>query len=121
MEIMNEFDTIVVPAREENFQKIFLGEKRWYGYWINPKIISNLKYIAAYRSMPIKALTHWAKIKSIENSNSEKKYIINFETPEEIEPIKNVKLNGRTAMIIAPRYTNLAQLKKAKYFFEVFD
>ena len=25
-----DFDTVIVPAREEGFQRVFVGERRWY-------------------------------------------------------------------------------------------
>jgi hypothetical protein len=44
----SEVDTIVVPAREEGFQDVFLGENRWYAIRIHGTMRPQIKYIAAY-------------------------------------------------------------------------
>lgn len=43
-------DTIVVPAREDGFEEVFLGQDRWYQVRIHPLMISQLKYVAVYRT-----------------------------------------------------------------------
>jgi hypothetical protein len=40
----DDFDTIVIPAREDGFKKAFLGENSWYAIRINAKHIQKLKY-----------------------------------------------------------------------------
>ena len=69
-------DTIVVPARREGFEEVFLGDNCWWSIRIKESKIPDLKYIACYQVTPISAVTHYAKIKSIipsvENPNKYK-------------------------------------------------
>jgi hypothetical protein len=75
------FDTIVIPAREEGFNKVFLNENAWYAIRINAKHISKLKYIAGYQVAPIAAITHMAEIATIEPYGDKGKYRVNFKEP----------------------------------------
>jgi hypothetical protein len=75
------FDTIVIPARSEGFQKVFLGENAWYSIRINAKHIPKLKYIASYQVAPIAAITHIAEIASIELYGDAGKYKVIFKDP----------------------------------------
>ncbi len=52
-----EIDTVVVPAREEGFQAVFLGENRWHEIKIHGSMRPQIKYIAVYRVRPISAVT----------------------------------------------------------------
>lgn len=61
-----EVDTIVVPAREDGFQDMFLGENRWYAIRIHGSMIPRLRYIAVYRVAPVSVVTHIAPVASIE-------------------------------------------------------
>jgi hypothetical protein len=44
--IIEEVDTIVVPARAEGFRDVFLGERRWWEIRISAAMIPRIKYIA---------------------------------------------------------------------------
>ena len=61
----SEIDTIVVPAQEDGFNEVFLGENRWYAIRMNSSIIPNIRYIAAYQAAPVSAITHVAQVESI--------------------------------------------------------
>ena len=107
-------DTIVVPAREEGFQKTFLEGKRWYAIRIHGTMRPHLKYIAAYQVAPKSAITHVAPVSSIEPWEGTKKFVINFAEPaREIGPIPLLK----HGIVKAPqnvRYTNYERLIQAK-------
>lgn len=45
---VSEIDTIVVPAREDGFNDVFLGENAWHAIRLNASMIPKIKYIAAY-------------------------------------------------------------------------
>ena len=67
-------DTIVVAAREEGFQRVFLGGDCWYAIRISGGKLADIKYIAAYQVTPISAVTHVAEIDSIEPYGDKGKY-----------------------------------------------
>ena len=55
-----ELDTVIVPARQEGFEKTFLGENCWYAIRISGGMREKIKYIAGYRIQPVAAVTHAA-------------------------------------------------------------
>ncbi|HFR4808134.1 TPA: hypothetical protein ACHWO3_003027, partial [Legionella pneumophila] len=98
-----EIDTIVVPIREQWFQN-FLTESRYYGLRLESSMRERIKYIACYRVSPISAITHLAKIKSIEPWGNTGKWFINFEKIEEIKAI-SLNKNGKVKAPQNHRYT----------------
>jgi hypothetical protein len=59
-------DTILVPAQKEGFEQVFLGEKCWYAIRISGGMLDKIKYIAAYQTHPVSAITHYAPVDRIE-------------------------------------------------------
>lgn len=113
-------DTIVVPAREDGFQEVFLGENRWYAIRMYRGFIPGIKYIAAYRVAPVSAITHWAPVKNIEPWQDTGKFVVNFAKPaKEISPIPLVP-KSRVKALQNTRYTSFDRLQKAKTLNEVF-
>jgi len=116
----SEIDTIVVPAREDGFKETFLGENCWYAIRIHPSMIPKIKHIAAYQVAPVSAITHIAKVKSIEQWKDSNKYILRFTEPaKKIEPIKLVA-KGSVKALYNSRYTSIERLNKAKTLEEAF-
>lgn len=116
----SEIDTIVVPAREEGFQEVFLGEDRWYQIRINGSMIPRIKYIAAYVTSPVSAITHIAEVASIEPWKDSSKYVVNFAEPaKKLKPIKLVR-KGKVKGPQAPRYTSFERLQSASNLDHVF-
>lgn len=115
-----DFDTIVVPARNEGFEDVFLREDCWYAVSIHSSIIPQLKYIASYRVKPVSAITHVAEIASIKPWKDTNKYIIRFNSAaKSIKPIKLVS----KGLVRAPqraRYAIYGNLKNAKNLDDVF-
>ncbi|GCF93735.1 hypothetical protein NRIC_16260 [Enterococcus florum] len=115
-------DTIIVPARKEGFDRVFLGEKQWYDIRINNNRIGNIKYIAAYQVAPIKAIVYYAKVKEIVESDNipgYKKVIFDGEPIKLEEPIKlgdNVALAPQNS-----RYVHFNQLTSARSLDELFE
>lgn len=109
-----DYDTIVIPARTEGFERVFLGENRWYEIRIKKSRHSQIKYIAAYQVAPISAITHIAKVKTIQPWANSGKCVINFSSPaKKIQPIIwNNK--GQTKAPQAPRYTFSDKISSAK-------
>jgi len=115
-----DLNTVVVPAREEGFEQEFIGNDRWYQIRINAAMIDKIKYIAAYQTAPISAITHVAEVGSIEKWKDTNKYVLNFKKPaEEIGPITLSK-DGRTLAPQGPRYTSYELLRSAKTLSDVF-
>ena len=84
-----ESDTIIVPAHEDGFKEVFLGEDRWYAIRIGAAMKERIKYIAAYQVAPISAVTHIAEVQDIRPYKDSGKYIVIFKgAAKEINPIK---------------------------------
>ncbi|MEJ8553094.1 hypothetical protein [Tepidibacter sp. Z1-5] len=117
---VEELDTIIVPAREDGFNEVFLGEDCWYSIRMSSSMINRVKYIAAYQTSPISAITHYAQISKIEKYDNTNKYIVYFkDSAKEIKHIKLPKDNPRLAPQ-APRYTNFNKMIKAKTLEDIF-
>ncbi len=115
-----ELNTVIVPAREEGFEKEFLGNHCWFAIRINASMIDKLKYIATYQVAPISAITHYAEIVSIEKWEDTNKYILKFkDSPQAITPIP-LDRDKKGIAPQAPRYTSLDKLIKAKKLSQVF-
>ena len=111
---VGEVDTVVVPAREEGFKEVFLGENRWYAIRIHGSMRPQIKYIAAYQVKPISSITHIAPVKSIEPWRDTGKFVVYFTEPaKEISPIPLVN-GGRVKAPQNLRYTTPEKLLAAK-------
>jgi hypothetical protein len=119
-ESIAEVDTIVVPAREDGFHEVFLGENRWYAIRMHHSVIPRIKYIAAYQVAPVSAITHWAPVKNIEPWQDTGKFVVNFAEPaKEVSPIPLVP-KSRVKALQNTRYTSFDRLQKAKTLDEAF-
>lgn len=117
---VEDLDTIVVAANEDGFNEVFLGENSWYKIRISSSMIDRIKYIAAYQTAPISAITHYAEVANIEKYKDTNKYIVYFKNPaNKIGPIKLPK-NNKALAPQAPRYTNFGKLTKAKTLNDIF-
>jgi hypothetical protein len=111
---LSDVDTVVVPARDDGFEEVFIGENRWYKIRIHGTMRPQIKHIAVYRVAPISAITHIAPVKSIEPWKDSRKFVVNFSEPaREIGPIKLVK-DGRVKQLYSLRYTTRAKLMSAR-------
>jgi hypothetical protein len=112
-------DTIVVPANEDGFIEVFLNKDCWYAIRISGGKINEIKYIAAYQTAPISAITYYAEVDSIEAYGDGTKYKLNFKgKAKKIEPISFV--GAKSGTLQGPRYTNLKKLLAAKNWKDVF-
>ncbi len=116
----SELDTIVVPANEEGFNRVFLGENSWFAIRISSSMIDRIKYIASYQTAPISAITYYAEVAKIEKYKDTGKYIVYFkDKAKQIGPI-GLKIMKKGAAPQAPRYTTYKKLTSAKTLEEVF-
>ena len=117
--IAEALDTIIVPAQEEGFNRVFLGENSWYAIRIGGGMRESIKYIAAYQTAPISAITHVAEIDSIESYGDGGKYKVNFKAPaREIEHI--IYGQAKQGSMQSLRYSNYQKLCKAKTLVDLF-
>jgi hypothetical protein len=115
------YDTIIVPTGDpddpEGFSKYFLKEKYWFPVRISGGNLNKIKYVAAYQSRPVSAVTHYAPVWGILPYGDDGKYRLIFDGPaNELGPIQL----GHAAPLRSPRYTNLESLKCAKSLAELF-
>jgi hypothetical protein len=115
-----DLDTIVVPARDDGFEEVFLGENRWCRIRMHSSMIPRIKYIAAYRVAPTSAITHLAPVSTIEPWPDSNKYVLNFAAPAEpIGPIALVE-KGAVRAPQGPRNTSWERLTRAETLDEAF-
>ena len=108
-----DFDTIVVPAQKEGFERVFLGGNSWWAIRIGGGMLPKIKYIAAYQSQPVSAVTHVAPVAHIEPYGDGGKYKVIFSEPaKKIGPIPFG--NAPSGTMQGPRYTTYEKLQKAK-------
>jgi hypothetical protein len=111
--LSQESDTIIVPAQKEGFEKVFLGEGCWYAIRISGGKLDKIKYIAAYQTQPVSAITHYAPVDHIEPYGEGGKYKLVFSG--NATPITPIPFgDAPQGAMQGPRYTTLARLKTAK-------
>ena len=71
-------DTIVVPAQQEGFENVFLGQDCWHAIRIAGGMLDKIKYIAVYQTNPVSAITHYAPVSQIEPYGESGKYKLVF-------------------------------------------
>lgn len=87
---IDDRDTIVVPAQKDGFEETFIGEDCWYAIRISGGMLKNIKYIAAYQTDPVSAITHFAPVERIEHYGEGGKYKVIFsEKAKAIGPISS--------------------------------
>ena len=115
----DSIDTIIVPAQQEGFESVFLGENCWRAIRIGWDKLSKIKYIAAYRTYPESAVTHYAPVKKIEPYGEGGKYQVVFsESAKPIGPIPFA--DAPKGYMQSSRYTSFARLLKAKKLSDLF-
>ena len=93
-------DTLIVPAKPEGFEDVFIGENRWYHIRISDEKINQIKYIAAYEAHNNKFIQYYAEVDYIENSKIKEGY-------------KVVYFKNKATLL--PNYRKI-QLGKNKYY-----
>lgn len=117
----DQYDTIVVPAKPDGFEKVFLKNNEWYSVAIYENKINSLKYIAAYISQTKQKITHYAEIDRIETSPyDEKKKIIYFKDSAKELP-KHIELGVDKRAFQRSRYTVFNKLINASTTDDLFE
>ncbi len=107
-------DTVIVPAKPEGFEEVFLGEGCWYAIRISGSMLTKIKHIAAYQIHPISAITHYAPIERIEPYGESGKYKLIFSKPAQKLKEKIPLGNAPMGAMQGPRYTTFDKLTTAK-------
>ena len=115
-----DIDTIVVPAQEEGFQSAFIESNAWWQIRISVSMLDKIKYIAAYRTAPVSAITHVAEVDRIERYKDTNKYILYFKESAKAIPHIELDKDKKGVALQASRYTNYARLMSATKLSEVF-
>lgn len=102
----------IFPARNEGFEKVFLGQNEWYSVRIADWRVKHIKYVACYRTAPYSAITHYAKVKNIKKYKNTNKYIIYFDGSP-ITLSNSVKLGANDNGVRGTRYSTLDNLINA--------
>ncbi|MBP7670302.1 MAG: GIY-YIG nuclease family protein [Ferrovibrio sp.] len=114
----DEKDTIIVPAQKDGFNETFIGEQCWYAIRIAGGMLQKTKWIAAYQTQPVSAVTHVAPVDRIEPYGEGGKYRIIFSAPaKEILPIPFG--SAPSGSMQSPRYTTYRKLMSAKNILEL--
>ena len=117
---VDDLDTIVVPANAQGFEEVFLSQNCWWAIRISSAMLDKIKYIAAYQTAPVSAITYIAEVDNIEKFEDTNKYILYFKgKAKKIEPIKLIP-KSKVKAPQAARYTVYSKLKNAKNLDEAF-
>lgn len=114
-------DTIVVPAQKEGFDRVFLGENSWYAVRISGGMLDKIKYIAAYQTLPVSAVTHIASVERIEPYGEEGKYKLIFSEPAKELDVSIPAADAPRGMMQGIRYADHDKFMTAKKVAELFD
>lgn len=116
-----DLDTLVVAAKEEGFEREFLGNNRWFAVRIHSSMLDRIKYLAAYQVAPISAITYYAEVSKIEKHNDTNKYILYFKNPPvQLKPPLLLDKDKKGTAPQGPRYTSFDRLIKSKKLSEIF-
>ncbi|MGO5052370.1 hypothetical protein ACTQ6A_07580 [Lachnospiraceae bacterium LCP25S3_G4] len=115
------WDTILVPARKEGFEKVFLKEGQWYDIRINDNKKDNIKYIAAYQTKPISAITHWAEVDNIVDSDNYLGYkkILFKGKAQKLDHYIELDMDKPNLAPQSIRYISMKKIKESNYLSEV--
>lgn len=98
----NTKDTVSL-LRKKDLGRVFLGENSWYAVRIAGGMLGNIKYIAAYQTTPVSAVTHYAKVER-QPYGEEGKYKLVFSEPAQLLerpiPFGNTKMGSMQALDI---------------------
>ena len=112
-------NTVVVPAQQEGFESVFMGQNCWYAIRIAGGMLDRIEYIAAYQTNPVLAITHYAPVGRIEPYGESGKYKLVFsERARTVGPIAFGDAPKGTMQ--GPRYTTIDRLRKSKTLSELF-
>lgn len=111
---LRDIDTVIVPAQVDGFNETFLGENCWYAIRISAGKLEKIKYIAAYQTLPVSAITHYALVDRIEPYGQSGKYRVIFSGKAQPFDPKIPYGDAPRGAMQGLRYTTFEKLKTAK-------
>lgn len=117
------FDTIVVPAKPENYKNIFKDQNCWHGVRIAKWRQEKIMHLAIYQTAPISKVTHYIHINEIhpwEGDNT--KWELTFKG--DCHTLKSgiaLASKNKKVIIRSLRYTTIEKVNKATCLEELFD
>ena len=118
-----KFDTIVVPARPENYKKIFKDKNCWHGVRIAEWRKEKIMHLAIYQTAPVSKVTHYIHINTIRPWKKDKKKC-ELIFKGDCHTLKSgiaLTSKNKKVMIRSSRYTTIEKINKATCLEEVFD
>ena len=115
-----ENDTIVVPAKKEGFERVFINENCWHAIRISGGMLDKIKYIASYQTRPVSAITHYAPVEKIEPYGENNKYKVIFSQPAQLLENSIPFGNATSGSMQGSRYTNFSKLMVANTLSDLF-
>ncbi len=115
-----ENDTIVVPAKKEGFERVFINENCWHAIRISGGMLDKIKYIASYQTKPVSAITHYAPVEKIEPYGENNKYKVIFSQPAQLLENPIPFGNATSGSMQGSRYTNFSKLMAANTLSDLF-
>ena len=103
-----------MPAQEDGFKNVFLGENCWYAIRLSAGKLEKIKYIAAYQTHPVSAITHYALVDQIEPYGQDGKYRVIFSGKPQLFKPKIPYGDAPRGAMQGLRYTTFEKLKTAK-------
>ena len=113
-------DTVVVPAQEDGFNAVFLGQNCWHAIRIGGGMLPRIRYIAAYQTAPVSAITHVATVERIEPYGEAGKYRLLFSKPATPLPKPIPFADAPPGSLQGPRYTSYSKLASAQRIMDLF-
>ena len=108
-----QLDTIVVPAQEDGFEKVFLGKSAGRQSASQAGCFLKSSSSPRIRTQPESKVTHYLPVASIEPYGEEGKYKLIFAEPA--KPIGPIPFaDAPQGSMQGPRYTSLAKLQKGQ-------
>lgn len=121
----DKLDTIVVPIREQNDEKV-LKMKKWFGVRISEDRLKQIKYIVFYQTAPKSRILYYAKLKKTPTIKNDGYNKYKFEFSGKVKTLNNIynkDKDTKDIIIRTVRYTNFEKLnnKNNHYLREAFE
>jgi hypothetical protein len=105
-------EVMIIPINAESFERVI--KTKTYSHPIR-YFRRGGKFVAFYRSQPVSAITHFAKVDEILTEKQDKKYLL-----EKVIKLENPVIRGDYSPLQGTKNTTLKNLLKSKTLKELF-